>query len=122
VDDHKIPLGGTCTALAGRDERDGRAGGGGVRAARLHGKGSAARLNTMLVTRTVLKAKLTLSQPRLVAVPMARAADGAWSSGVGRTRRALLSAGGPELEAQRATVHRAARAMESPNAWPKMSY
>jgi len=123
VDDHKIPLGGTCTPWpAAMSETDAREAAAFVPLA-LHGKGSAARLNTMLVTRTVLKAKLTLSQPRLVAVPMARAADGALVLPGSAVRVApILLRGGPELEAQRATVHRAARAMESPNAWPKMSY
>ena len=123
VDDHKIPLGGTCTPWpAAMSETDAREAAAFVPLA-LHGKGSAARLNTMLVTRTVLKAKLTLSQPRLVAVPVARAADGALVLPGSAVRVApILLRGGPELEAQRATVHRAARAMESPNAWPKMSY
>jgi hypothetical protein len=34
----------------------------------------------------------------------------------------LLLRGGPELEAQRATVHRAARAVELKGGWPKISY
>jgi hypothetical protein len=77
----------------------------------------------MLVARAVQKAKLTLSSPRLVAVPFARAADGGLlSHGSGVRIAPLLLHGGPELEAQRATVYRAARAMESPRAWPKLSY
>jgi len=75
------------------------------------------------ISRTVLKAKLTLSHARLIAVPFERASDGALVPPGSAVRLApLLLRGGPELEAQRATVHRAARAMESPNAWPKMSY
>ena len=123
VDDNKIPLGGACTAWpATVSEADARETAAFVPLA-LHGKGSAARLNTMLVTRTVQKAKLTLTSPRLVAVPFARAADGALvSPGSGVRIAPLLLSGGPELEAQRATVHRAARAMESPKVWPKMPY
>ena len=123
VEDGKIPLGGDGTAwpatVSDAEAREAAL----FVPLILHGKGSAARLNTMLVTRTVLKAKLTLSHPRLIAVPLARAADGALVSPGSDVRLApLLLRGGPELEAQRATVHRAARAMESPKAWPKMSY
>ena len=123
VDDQKIPLGGTPTPWpATVSEGDAREAAAFVPLA-LHGKGSAARLNTMLVARAVQKAKLTLSSPRLVAVPFARAADGGlFSPGSGVRIAPLLLHGGPELEAQRATVYRAARAMESPRAWPKLSY
>jgi hypothetical protein len=123
VEDGKIPLGGSCTAWpATMSEADAREAGSFVPLA-LHGKASAARLNTMLVTRTVHKAKLTLASPRLVAVPLTRAPDGALHPPGSTVRIApLLLRGGPELEAQRATVHRAARAMEHPHAWPKMSY
>ena len=62
----------------------------------LHGKGSAARLNTMLVTRTVHKAKLTVASPQLVAVPFTRAADGALHPpGSGGAHRAAAAARGP---------------------------
>jgi ribosomal protein S27E len=123
VEDGKIPLGGHCTPWpATVDEPDAREAAAFVLFA-LHGKGSAARLNTMLVTRTIQKAKLTLANPRLVVVPFARAADDALLSPGSHVRIApLLLRGGPELEAQRATVYRAARAAAEPQGWPKMSY
>jgi hypothetical protein len=91
----------------------------------LHGKGSAARLNTMLVTRANQKAKLTVSNPRLVAVPFDRAADEALQASGGAVRVApLLLRGGPPLDAHthHPTVHRAARSVDDPGRWPKMSY
>jgi ribosomal protein S27E len=123
VEDGKIPLGGSCTAWpATVSEADAREAASFVPLA-LHGKGSAARLTTMLVTRTVHKAKLTLTSPRLVAVPFTRASDGALQPPGCTARIApLLLRGGPELEAQRLTVHQAARVMERPHVWPKMSY
>ena len=123
VEDGKIPLGGACTAWpATVSEPDAREAAVFVLLA-LHGKASAARLNTMLVTRAVQKAKLTLASPRLVAVPFTRAADAALHPPGSAVRIApLLLRGGPVLDAQRETVHRAARAMEQPHGWPKMSY
>ena len=122
VEDGKIPLGGECTPHpATVDEAEARQAAAFVLFA-LHGKGSAARLNTMLVTRTIQKAKLTLSGPRLVAVPFARAADDALQAPGSAVRVApLLLRGGPALEAQRATVHRAAASAER-EGWPKMSF
>jgi hypothetical protein len=123
VEDGKIPLGGSCTAWpATVGEADAREAAPFVPLA-LHGTASAARLNTMLVTRTVHKAQLILANPQLVAVPFTRAPDGALQPPGCTVRIApLLLRGGPELEAQRATVHRAARAMERPEAWPRTSF
>lgn len=123
VEDGKIPLGGACTAWpATVSESDAREAAAFVPFA-LHGKASAARLNTMLVTRTVKNAKLVLAHPRLVAIPFTRAADQALHPLGSPVRIApLLLRGGPELEAQRATVHRAARAVEQKGGWPKISY
>jgi hypothetical protein len=123
VEDGKIPLGGACTAWpATVSEPDAREAAAFVPFA-LHGKASAARLNTMLVTRTVKNAKLVLANPRLVAVPFTRAPDQALHPPGSAVRIApLLLRGGPELEAQRATVHRAARAVQQKGGWPKISY
>jgi hypothetical protein len=58
----------------------------------------------------VLKAKLALDAPRLVEVPFTRGADGVLHApGLAARVPPILLRGGPELEAQRATVHRAAR-------------
>ena len=109
AEDGKIPLGGDCTAWpATLDEAEAQEAAPFVLFA-LHGNASAARLNTMLVGRTILKAKLALASPRLVAVPFTRAADDALHAPGAPAVRipSLLLRGGPELEAQRATVHRA---------------
>lgn len=120
VEDGKIPLGGACTAWpATVSEAQAREAAAFVLIA-LHGTASAARLNTMLVARTVLKAKLTLSAPCLVAVPFARAADEALHAPGAAVRIApLLLRGGPPLDAQRATVH---RALQEPADRPKSAY
>ncbi len=123
VEDGKLPLGGACTAWpATVDETDAREAAEFVLLG-LHGKASAARLNTMLVTRTVIKARLTLLNPRLVVVPFDRGADGALHPPGAPVRIApLLLRGGPELEAMRETVYRAARAMEHPRPRPRPSF
>jgi predicted RNA-binding Zn-ribbon protein involved in translation (DUF1610 family) len=122
VEEAKIPLGGTCTAWpASLDEGEAREAAAFVPLS-LHGKASAARLNTMLVTRAVQKAKLMLSLPRLVMVPFVRLADGALQAPRSTVRiPPLLMRGGPELEAHRATVHRA-RASLDEGGFPKMSF
>lgn len=123
VADGKIPLGGACRPWpATVDESAAREAAGFVLFA-LHGKASAARLNTMLVARTVQKAKLSLASPRLVLVPFARAADETLLAPGAAVRVApLLLRRGPELEAHRATVQRAAAAASEPASWPKMSF
>jgi hypothetical protein len=74
----------------------------------LHGPQSAARLNTLLLKRGLVSARLTLSAPSLVYVPFAREGQ-ELAAGPGVRLPELLLRGGPELEAQRVTVH-AARA------------
>jgi predicted Zn-ribbon and HTH transcriptional regulator len=123
VEDGKIPVGGTSTAWpATVSEAQAREAAAFVPIA-LHGTASAARLNTMLVTRAILKAKVTLSAPRLVAVPFARAADEALhapgAAGASVRVAPLLLRGGPALDAQRATVH---RALQEPAGWPRIPY
>lgn len=122
VAEGKIPLGGRAIGWpATVNEADARETAAFVLFA-LHGKASAARLNTMLVTRTILKAKVTLAQPRLVLVPFSRAADATIVSPGGAVRVApLLLRRGPELDAHRATVHGAAMAADR-GPWPKMSF
>jgi DNA-directed RNA polymerase subunit RPC12/RpoP len=71
----------------------------------LHGKASAARLNTLLVQRAVSQARLTPSEPELVMVPFDASGDGLVVGGTTVRVPNLLLAGGPELEAQRATVY-----------------
>ena len=113
VEDDKLPLGGDCTLWSATlGEADAREAGEFVLLG-LHDKASAARLNTMLVTRAVLKTTLTLSDAELVVVPLERRADGVLHPPGSAARVApLLLRGGPELEALRLTVHAAARAME----------
>jgi hypothetical protein len=54
-------------------------------------------------------------------VPFLRGADGLLQAPGGPVRiPPLLLRGGPELEAQRETVHEAARAMEQPRARPSL--
>jgi hypothetical protein len=73
----------------------------------LHGKTSAARLNTLLVQRAVSQARLTPSEPELVMIPFDPAGDFLGVAGTTVRVPKLLLTGGPELDAQRATVHRA---------------
>lgn len=83
----------------------------------LHDTTSAARLNTLLLRKTVQQAKVTLSAPRLVMVPFDRAAD-ALVAPESRVRiPRLLLEGGPELEAQQVTVHRPRRQRDEPPKW-----
>ena len=79
----------------------------------LHGKTSAARLNTMLLRRVVSEARLTPSDPGLVMIPFDAAGDALGIAGTTLRVPHLLLAGGPELEAQRATVY-GARVILSP--------
>ncbi|HEY2944990.1 MAG TPA: hypothetical protein VGN09_21330 [Vicinamibacteria bacterium] len=71
----------------------------------LHGKTSAARLNTLLLQRAVSRARLTPSGPELVMVPFDVAGDALAIAGTMVRVPNLLLTGGPELDAQRATVH-----------------
>lgn len=71
----------------------------------LHGKPSAARLNTLLFRKAVGAEAIALSDPTLVMVPFERSGEELRRDGV--RFPLLLLRGGPELEAQRATVHRA---------------
>ena len=71
----------------------------------LHGKPSAARLNTLLLQRAVSKARLTPRDPRLVMIPFDAAGEALCLAGTTVRVPRLLLTGGPELEAQRATVH-----------------
>jgi hypothetical protein len=71
----------------------------------LHGKSSAARLNTLLVRKTIEQAKIELSAATLVMVPFERAGEEVRAAGSAAHVPLLLLRGGPELEAQRATVH-----------------
>ena len=79
----------------------------------LHGKTSAARLNTLLLRRVVSEARLTPSDPGLVMIPFDAAGDALGIAGTTLRVPHLLLAGGPELEAQRATVY-GARVILSP--------
>jgi hypothetical protein len=122
VADEKIPLGGACRPWpATVDEKGAREAAAFVLFA-IHGKASAARLNRMVVTRAVQKAKLSVACPRLVLVPFTRAADESLLAPGAAARVApLLLRGGPDLEAHRATVHRAAARASEKGSWPKMS-
>ena len=73
----------------------------------LHGKTSAARLNTLLLQRAVSKALLTPSAPELMMIPFDVAGGALGIAGTTVRVPKLLLTGGPELDAQRATVHRA---------------
>jgi len=76
----------------------------------LHDTTSAARLNTLLVRKTIDRARLGSTPGRLVMVSFVRGADGPEAPERAlRVPRQLLD-GRPELEAQRVTVHRAAAA------------
>ena len=71
----------------------------------IHGKPSAARLNTMLIQRAVSQARLTPAEPELTMVPFDPAGDALGIAGTTVRVPNLLLTGGPELDAQRATVH-----------------
>jgi len=71
----------------------------------IHGTASAARLNTMLMQRAVSQARLTPSDAELVMVPFDVAGDALGIAGTTVRVPNLLLTGGPELDAQRATVH-----------------
>ena len=73
----------------------------------LHGRTSAARLNTLLVRKCIDAARVEAAPGRLVLVPFARGSDGAEAPDGIRVGRLLLD-GGPELDAQRVTVQTAA--------------
>jgi DNA-directed RNA polymerase subunit RPC12/RpoP len=85
----------------------------------LHDKKTAARLNARS-WKAAGEADLSPASPRLVLVPFDREGDSLVFVGNGPRVPLLLLRGGPELEAQRATVHRA-RATEPPR-FPRLSY
>jgi hypothetical protein len=123
VVDGKIPLGGNCEPWpATVGEADAREEAAFVPFAH-HPNASAARLNTMLVARAVQKAKLTLTSSRLVMVPVSRDEEGKALvvRGTGVRIPLLLLRGGPELAAQRETVHKARAAVEEPG-FPRISF
>jgi ribosomal protein S27E len=70
----------------------------------LHDKTSASRLNTLLVRKAIDAARVAPTPGRLVLVPFAKGPDGAEVPGADVHVARLLLDGGPELEAQRATV------------------
>jgi ribosomal protein S27E len=74
----------------------------------LHGKTSASRLNTLLVRKAIDAAQIDPAPGRLVLVPFAKGPDGAEVPGANLRVARLLLDGGPELEAQRATVQASA--------------
>lgn len=74
----------------------------------LHDKTSASRLNTLLVRKAVGGAQVSAAPGRLVLVPFPKGPDGAEASGAHLHVARLLLDGGPELEAQRATVQASA--------------
>jgi len=121
IEDAKIPVGGDVRAgPATLGEAQARETAGFVLLA-FHGSASAARLNTMLVARTVQKAALTLGEARLVQLPFTRDGDDVLHAPASRARvPPILLRGGPELEAQRATVHGAARDADA--ARPRSSF
>jgi len=71
----------------------------------LHGTTSAARLNTLLVQRAVSQARLTPAGAELVMIPFDATGDSIGITGTAARVPKLLLTGGPELDAQRATVH-----------------
>ncbi|PYS95050.1 MAG: hypothetical protein DMF50_10300 [Acidobacteria bacterium] len=73
--------------------------------AALHGKTSAARLNTLLLQRALTNARLTPSAPELVMVPFDPAGEALCIAGTALRVPKLLLTGGPQLDAQRASVH-----------------
>ncbi len=70
----------------------------------LHDRASAARLNTRLVQKAIVEAKLAPGTGRLTMLPLERAADGLRIPGTDAVLPELLLRGGPELAALRATV------------------
>jgi len=72
----------------------------------LHGKASAARLNTLLVRRVIENIELDLADPRLVLVRFDRADEELFVEGTDVQVPLLLLEGGPQLERLRETVHR----------------
>jgi hypothetical protein len=74
----------------------------------LHDKTSASRLTTLLVRKAIDAARVAPAPGRLVLVPFAKGLDGAEVSGAPVRVARLLLDGGPELEAQRATVQASA--------------
>jgi hypothetical protein len=121
VAEGKIPLGGTCRGWgATLGEPEARALAPFVLFA-LHGESSSARLTTRTFSSAIAKAEIALANPRLVMVPFTRAGDGFVALGTGPAVASWLVEGGPEVEAQRATVHRA-RAAEPPEKFPDMSF
>ncbi len=71
----------------------------------LHGKASAARLNTLLLKKAIQGAAVAVSRPTLVMVPFRRNGEHVERDAVSLPM--LLLRGGPELVAQRVTVHAA---------------
>jgi DNA-directed RNA polymerase subunit RPC12/RpoP len=122
VHDGKLPLGGQpvlwSVSLGEQDARE---------LARfallgLHGKASAARLNTLLVKNTVQEPKLTLSNPRLVLVPFARQDDLFVIEGTDVKIPLLVVKGGPELDAFRVSVHNARSSGAEPGVKPTTAW
>jgi hypothetical protein len=70
----------------------------------LHGRTSAARLNTRLVQQAIVEAELEIAPGRLLMVPFERSGEDLLIPGTGQVMPGLLLAGRPELEAMRATV------------------
>lgn len=103
--DGKVPLGGRPTfASVTVSEPDARA----LAPFALLGlqsRAAAARLNTLLVRRGIQDARMTLRDPRLVWIPFERAGTELTTPGAAVRFPSLLVRGGPELFAQRATVH-----------------
>jgi hypothetical protein len=85
----------------------------------LHGKRAAARLTTRS-WKAAAEAPLTTGPPRLVMLPFEREGAMLRAAGDGPRVPLLLLEGGPELEAQRASVHRARATAPPP--FPRLSY
>jgi hypothetical protein len=73
----------------------------------LHPKTSAARLNNLVFARSIQDVRLQASGGRLVLVPFSRSGNELAVPGTRARVPLLLLEGGPELEAQRVTVHSA---------------
>jgi hypothetical protein len=74
----------------------------------IHGKASAARLNTLLLKKMIDQAPLTLSPARLVYVPFEPVGSDLVGLGSRARLARLLVDGGPELDALRVSVHQPA--------------